>query len=82
VIGENLTTPAKIRNLQRKTVIYTENGKGGMDGSFLGFSPLDSPPQPCCPQVAQMGSGHLSHSKCLGGAHAAECTCGGSVRRA
>jgi hypothetical protein len=34
VIGENLTTPDRIRNLQRKTVIDTENGKGGMDGSF------------------------------------------------
>jgi hypothetical protein len=31
VIGESL--PDKIRNLQRKTVIYTENGKGGMGGS-------------------------------------------------
>jgi hypothetical protein len=25
VIGESLTTPDKIRNLQRKAVIYTEN---------------------------------------------------------
>jgi hypothetical protein len=60
-IGESL--PDKIRNLQRKTVIYTENGKGGMGGSLLRFSPLDGPPQPCCPQVAQLGSGLLSHSK-------------------
>jgi hypothetical protein len=78
VIGDGL--PDKIRNLQRKTVIYTENGKGGMGGSLLRFSPLDGPPQPCCPQVAQLSSGLLSHSK-LGGAHAGECTCGGSVRR-
>jgi hypothetical protein len=60
VIGESSTTPDKIRNLQRKTVIYAESG---MDGSLLRFSPLDSPPQPCCPQVAHMGSGLLSHSK-------------------
>ena len=33
VIGESL--PDKIRNLQRKAVIYTENGKCGMDGSLL-----------------------------------------------
>jgi hypothetical protein len=63
VIGENLTAPDKIRNLQRKTVIYTENGKVGMGGSLLRFSPLDSPPQPCCPRVAKIGSRLLSHSK-------------------
>jgi hypothetical protein len=50
VIGENLTTPDKIPNLQRKTVIYTENGKGGMGGSLLRFSPLDSPP--CVPKTS------------------------------
>ena len=32
MIGESLTTPDKVRSLQRKTVIYTENGKGAMDG--------------------------------------------------
>jgi hypothetical protein len=44
VIGESLTTPDKIRNLQRKTVIYTKNRKSGMDGPLLRFSPLDGLP--------------------------------------